>query len=87
MNGIPKRDGGIYIKWPKNMAPYDKDALNKDDMISWCWPNGKLSYPDYLYEETHTWWEESIRNFIADGQKGTGCDMAGIWIDMNVSSF
>lgn len=64
MNGIRKKDGGVFVKWPKNMAPYDKDALNKDDMISWCWPNGKISYPDYMHDETHVWWEESLRYFL-----------------------
>ena len=88
MNGISRKDGGIYTKWPENLAPYDKDALNKDDMISWCWPNGKLSFPDYLYEDTHLWWEESLRDFMAPSSilAGNGSNMAGVWIDMNEPS-
>jgi alpha-glucosidase len=43
MTGV---DNDIYIKWPTNLAPYDKDIVSqnsKDDAISWCWPNGKIS--------------------------------------------
>ena len=42
-------------------------------MISWCWPNGKLAFPDYLNEKTHTWWENSVTNFVND--EINGCDM------------
>lgn len=88
MNGVNRPNGGIYIKWPKQFAPYDKDALNKDDMISWCWPNAKISYPDYLNEDTHAWWEESLRDFMSSEAvtNGTGSNVAGIWIDMNEPS-
>ena len=40
MKGV---EADIYVKWPKNLAPNDKDALNDDDVISWCWPNWKIS--------------------------------------------
>ena len=43
MTGVEK---DIYVKWPQNLAPYDKDCINQpecNDVISWCWPNGKLS--------------------------------------------
>jgi hypothetical protein len=45
MTGVEK---DIYVKWPGFMTPYDKDAINFGDVISWCWPNGKISYPDYM---------------------------------------
>ena len=42
MNGL---ENDIYVKWPENMSPYDKDALDpeQEDVISWCWPNWKIS--------------------------------------------
>lgn len=89
MNGVNRPNGGVYIKWPEYLAPYDKDSLNKDDMISWCWPNGKISYPDYLNDnETHEWWEASLRDFMSPEaiRDGTGTNAAGIWIDMNEPS-
>ena len=35
----------VFLKWAKNMAPYDRDSRNQQDLLSWCWPNGKISYP------------------------------------------
>jgi len=75
MRGV---DQDIYIKWPKNFEPYDKDSINPGDMISWCWPNGKISYPDYMNEKTHDWWFGTIQSFINNATGGS--DMAGIWI-------
>lgn len=88
MNGTIQPNGGVYIKWPKYMTPYDKDALNKDDMISWCWPNGKISYPDFMNENTQVWWEQSLREFMSPRaiSDSTGTNLAGIWIDMNEPS-
>jgi alpha-glucosidase (family GH31 glycosyl hydrolase) len=85
MNGVSRKDGSVFIKWPKYMAPYDKDAIVQDDMLAWCWPNAKLSFPDFLSEETHLWWEESLRDFMSPSSilAGNGSNMAGIWIDMN----
>ena len=85
------KDKDIYIKWPENLAPYptlpyEAEALNKDDMVSWCWPNAKLAYPDYMNEKTHTWWTEQIDIFIKNAKIGNGTDIAGIWIDMNEPS-
>ena len=40
MKGV---EADIYVKWPENLAPNDKDALNDHDVISWCWPNWKIS--------------------------------------------
>lgn len=42
MRGIAK---DVFLKWAKGMEPYDKDAVNPQDLIGWCWPNGKISYP------------------------------------------
>jgi hypothetical protein len=75
MDGLKK---DIYVKWPKYMAPYDKDSFNEDDMISWCWPDWKISYPDYMYEPTQEWWTKSLREFMAN--ETYGCDMDGVWI-------
>jgi alpha-glucosidase (family GH31 glycosyl hydrolase) len=83
MTGVQKGPDGVYVKWPQTLAPYDKDNLNKDDMISWCWPNGKLAYPDFLYEKTHEWYEDVIRDFTTSPN---GTDFNGIWIDMNEPS-
>ena len=85
------KDKDIYIKWPENLAPYptlpyEAEALNKDDMISWCWPNAKIAYPDYMNEKTHTWWVEQIDIFIKNSKNGKGTDIAGLWIDMNEPS-
>ena len=33
MTGVEK---DIYVKWPAFMTPYDKDAINYGDVISWC---------------------------------------------------
>lgn len=74
----------IYVKWPNNMQPYDKDNLGTNEMISWCWPNGKLMYPDYMNSNTHDWWFEVIREFVSNPRNGS--DMNGIWIDMNEPS-
>ena len=65
MTGV---ENDVYVKWPENLAPYDKDNINpkSNDVIrlafnfnikhkidfvhehfkylSWCWPNGKISY-------------------------------------------
>jgi hypothetical protein len=60
MNG---KDQDIYIKWPTNLAPYDKDALNKDDMISWCWPNAKIVFPDYLNTDSHKWYLNFLKKY------------------------
>ncbi|RNA26970.1 Sucrase, partial [Brachionus plicatilis] len=74
----------IYIKWPNNLQPYDKDNLGTNEMISWCWPNGKLMYPDYMNANTHDWWFEVIKEFVTNPVNGS--DMNGIWIDMNEPS-
>lgn len=49
-----------------------------------CWPNGKISYPDYLNTKAHDWWHETLDRFTKDKVNGT--NMAGIWIDMNEPS-
>lgn len=60
MTGV---ENDIYVKWPTNLAPYDRDNINPEtnDAISWCWPNAKISYPDYMDDNTHKWWEQSLR--------------------------
>ena len=74
----------IFVKWPKNMEPYDRDNLGNDEMISWCWPNGKLVYPDYINTKTHDWWFDVIKEFTSNSVNGS--DMNGMWIDMNEPS-
>lgn len=81
VNGL---NDDVYVKWPINLAPYDIDSKNNNDMISLCWPKGKLSYPDYLNEKTHTWWKKQVKNFIESEKDGS--DMDGLWIDMNEPS-
>lgn len=51
MDGL---ENDIYVKWPEHMAPYDKDALDpeQNDVISWCWPNWKISN-SYLKKNKH----------------------------------
>ena len=66
------------VKWPEFMTPYDRDALNLGDVVSWCWPNAKISYPDFLNDKTHDWWYESFLEFTTNKVNGT--NMAGIWI-------
>ncbi len=80
------KEADIYVKWAANLEPYDKDQLNPGDMLSWCWPNAKIAYPDFMNTKSHTWWGEQITKFIANAENGNGADIAGLWIDMNEPS-
>lgn len=71
----------VFLKWSKNMAPYDRDSRNQQDLLSWCWPNGKISYPDFFYNQTQVWWQSEIDKFCNDEENGVYLD--GAWIDMN----
>ena len=37
-----------------------------------------------MNSRTHSWWETTLADFMKDEKKG--CDMDGLWIDMNEPS-
>lgn len=37
-----------------------------------------------MNERTHSWWREALNDFMKDEKYG--CDMDGLWIDMNEPS-
>jgi alpha-glucosidase (family GH31 glycosyl hydrolase) len=81
------KEADIFVKWPSNMEPYDRDQLNGGDMLSWCWPNAKIAYPDFMNEKSYDWWAKAISDFIANKANGKGTDIAGLWIDMKFDKF
>jgi alpha-glucosidase (family GH31 glycosyl hydrolase) len=79
---VDGKNDDIFVKWPVELEPYDKDQLNPGDMLSWCWPNAKIAYPDFMNEASHTWWGNQVVKFINNKENGNGSDIAGLWIDM-----
>lgn len=75
----PFNDGlknNVFIKWPNGTSP-DRNETKNDIMLGYCWPPGKVAYPDFFKKSTQKWWKDSIKKHY-----GT-LKFDGLWIDMN----
>ncbi len=54
----------VFITWPKENP--DFAVTNSSIMVGYCWPAGKVAYPDFFKSSTKKWWIESIERHYPD---------------------
>ena len=69
------RETNVFIEWPGFNPDYSD--TNSSIMVGYCWPKGKVAYPDFFRKSTQKWWIDSIARHYKD------LPFDGLWIDMN----
>ncbi|XP_050403277.1 maltase-glucoamylase [Patella vulgata] len=69
-------DRDVYIKWPNGTNP-DYADFNNDNILGYVWPKGKTVFPDFLKDNTTSYWSDLIQEHYMT------LPFDGLWIDMN----
>ena len=69
------KNDGVFITWPKDVKNPDYQYTNSSIMVGYCWPKGRVAYPDFFKNSTQKWWINEIvqhrKNLIFNG----------LWVD------
>lgn len=68
---------GVFMTWPDDYKNPDFNDTNSQIILGYCWPRGKVAYPDFFKNSTQDWWIDEIKRHYQL------LKFDGLWIDMN----
>ena len=54
------KEKDVFIKWPNNVQSPDFEYTQSNIMVGFCWPKGRVAYPDFFKKSTQDWWISEI---------------------------
>jgi alpha-glucosidase (family GH31 glycosyl hydrolase) len=54
------KEKNVFITWPKDVTNPDYEYTNSSIMVGFCWPKGRVAYPDFFKNSTKEWWVNEI---------------------------